>query len=64
MKYSGGEWRQNVGNKAKGRITKWVFQETKARQIFRKTKMIVKKHKNSSFFIFNMDCNNMDYYFN
>ena len=26
----------NVGNKAKGRISKWVFQENKARQIFRK----------------------------
>ena len=29
--------RQIVGNKAKGRISKWVFQENKARQIFRKT---------------------------
>ena len=26
-----------VGNKAKGRISKWVFQENKARQIVRKT---------------------------
>ena len=26
-----------VGNKAKGRISKWVFQESKARQNFRKT---------------------------
>ena len=26
-----------VGNKAKGRILKWVVQENKARQIFRKT---------------------------
>ena len=26
-----------VGNKAKGRISKWVFQENKARQIFQKT---------------------------
>ena len=26
-----------VGNKAKGRISKWVFQENKAGQIFRKT---------------------------
>ena len=26
-----------VGNKAKGRISKWVLQENKARQIFRKT---------------------------
>ena len=30
--------KQFVGNKAKGRILKWVFQENKARQIFRKTK--------------------------
>ena len=28
-----------VGNKAKGRISKRVFQENKARQIFRKTKI-------------------------
>ena len=27
---------QHVGNKAKGRISKRVFQENKARQIFRK----------------------------
>ena len=27
---------QNVGNKAKGRISKRVFQENKAREIFRK----------------------------
>ena len=26
-----------VGNKAKGRISKWVFQENKTRQTFRKT---------------------------
>ena len=26
-----------VGNKAKGQISKWVFQENKVRQIFRKT---------------------------
>ena len=26
-----------VGNKAEGRISKWVFQEKKVRQIFRKT---------------------------
>ena len=26
-----------IGNKAKGRISKQVFQENKARQIFRKT---------------------------
>ena len=26
-----------VSNKAKGRISKWVFEENKARQIFRKT---------------------------
>ena len=26
-----------VDNKAKGQISKWVFQENKARQIFRKT---------------------------
>ena len=29
-----------VGNKAKGRISNWVFQENKARQIFGKTKNI------------------------
>ena len=29
-----------VGNKAKGRITKWVFQENKARQNFRKTNFL------------------------
>ena len=28
---------QYVGNKAKGRIPRWVLQENKARQIFRKT---------------------------
>ena len=28
---------EHVGNKAKGRISKRVFQENKARQIFRKT---------------------------
>ena len=28
---------QIIGNKAKGRISKRVFQENKARQIFRKT---------------------------
>ena len=28
-----------VGNKAKGQISKWVFQESKARQNFRKTDM-------------------------
>ena len=28
-----------VGNKAKGQISKQVFQENKARQIFRKTKI-------------------------
>ena len=27
-----------LGNKAKGRISKWVLQEDKARQIFRKKK--------------------------
>ena len=26
-----------VSNKAKGRISKWVFQENKAHQVFRKT---------------------------
>ena len=31
-----------VGNKAKGRISKRVFQESKARQIFRKTN--ISKH--------------------
>ena len=31
--------RNNVVNKAKGRISKRVFQENKARQIFRKTKI-------------------------
>ena len=29
-----------VGNKAKGRISKRVFQENKARQIFRKTNIV------------------------
>ena len=29
-----------VGNKAKGRISKRVFQENKARQIFRKTNIL------------------------
>ena len=28
--------RKFVGNKGEGRISKWVFQENKARQIFRK----------------------------
>ena len=28
-----------VGNKAKGRISKWVFQENKACQIVQKTKI-------------------------
>ena len=49
-----------VGNKAKGRILKWVSQENKARQIFRKTNisyppntrtyMCVSGGKKSSFF--------------
>ena len=30
---------QNIGNKAKGRISKRVFQKNKARQIFEKTKI-------------------------
>ena len=30
-------WRYIVGNKAKGRMSKPVFQENKARQVFRKT---------------------------
>ena len=30
-------WAYTVGNKAKGRISKRVFQENKRRQIFRKT---------------------------
>ena len=29
-----------VSNKAKRRISKWVFQENKARRIFRKTKIL------------------------
>ena len=33
----------NVGNKTKGRISKWVFQESKARQIFRKAILGSKK---------------------
>ena len=33
------KFRHFVGNKAKGRISKWVFQENKACQIFRKTNM-------------------------
>ena len=38
-KYILREWKITsfVGNKAKGRISKQVFQENKARQIFRKT---------------------------
>ena len=32
--------RDIVGNRVKGRISKWVFQENKARQIFRKKKNI------------------------
>ena len=35
--------RQKV-NKAKGRISKWVFQENKARQIFRKTNISCPLH--------------------
>ena len=34
------EFLQVVGNKVKGRILKWVFQEKKARQIFRKRKFL------------------------
>ena len=30
-------WEQFVGNKAKGQISKWVFQENKVRHSFRKT---------------------------
>ena len=38
MKADGSEtWLKVVGNKAKGRISKQVFQENKAHQIFRKT---------------------------
>ena len=37
-------------NKAKGQISKWVFQENKARQIFRKTNMCVSGGKKCSFF--------------
>ena len=29
--------RETVGTKAKGRISKWVFKENKAHQIFQKT---------------------------
>ena len=35
--FSDSDYLQLVGNKAKGRISKQVFQENKARQIFRKT---------------------------
>ena len=41
-----------VGNKAKGRISKRVFQENKARQIFRKKDIsypLIRKHKNEHF---------------
>ena len=33
---SNARWKQIVGNKAKGRISKRVLQENKTRQIFRK----------------------------
>ena len=33
-----------VGNKAKGRISKLVFQENKARQIFRKTNILTPRY--------------------
>ena len=38
-----------VGNKAKGRISKRVFQESKARQNFRKTNKITSGGKNVCF---------------
>ena len=41
-----------VGNKAKGRISKRVFQENKARQILRKTDIsypLIHKRKNEDF---------------
>ena len=36
-----------VGNKAKGRISKRVFRENKARQIFRKKKHFLRKIRSS-----------------
>ena len=39
-----------VGNKAKGQISKRVFQESKARQIFRKTNNSYPKIRNVRFF--------------
>ena len=33
-----------VGNKEKGRISKWVLQENKARQIFRKAKFLTPRY--------------------
>ena len=35
--FSDSDYLQLIGNKAKGRISKQVFQENKAHQIFRKT---------------------------
>ena len=47
-------WHYFVGNKAKGRISKRVFQENKARQIFQKTNisypLICTRGKKCSFF--------------
>ena len=49
---------QFVGNKAKGRISKQVFQENKARQIFRKTNIsypLIRTRKiseNLAYFVF------------
>ena len=43
---------QFVGNKAKGRITKRVFQENKARQILRKTNISYPLIRTRTFFVF------------
>ena len=41
---------QFVGNKAKGRISKWMFQESKARQNFRKSNISLSGGKKCLFF--------------
>ena len=48
-----GEIEQNADNKAKGRISKWVFQESKACQNFRKTNISYPLiHKRAHKFVF------------
>ena len=46
---------QNVGNKAKGRISKRVFQENKVSQIFRKTNISYQGVRNAPF-LENLPC--------